>query len=443
MASNKQTTEEEHACLLQKKEQQDVFQSDLLLIWCQELLQSKRNINRDEQHDQNMRRWYDVFKNGNGDMRSLENLFVDHVKTVVGLNLTALSILESLLHSPGSQTMIVIISMYAEEKVCLPNQYQFSWFQQLGEKYEYLQKCNKNWWESACWGHRMIRHVLQDVLNQSDSFSRHLAQYSNDVLSFQTHMSSFDTNRGMDRIVLFYSNIQLRDVFERHYQLYFAVRLLNNVSKSLTLEQKMIDLLRKEVSAYACSWTNELQVMLNDIQKPLFTMVTMSTTPQMNINFCSSSYWPCTTTPPFYIPRDPDLENLMNQCKRQFMQQFPDRKFMWHMDKGRADVSVSITDKIRYVFNVTTYQMMILLVFNESRRVTFQQILEVTGVPTSEISHHLLSLVHPKVAILLKRPNTRLLEANHQFMVNPRYTNSKKKVLVHLCSLLLPTKTKI
>jgi hypothetical protein len=64
--------------------------------------------------------------------------------------------------------------------------------------------------------------------------------------------------------------------------------------------------------------------------------------------------------------------------------------------------------------------------------VTYKQILDMTGIPRYEIANHLLSLCHPKVNIMLKRPNTKKLEDNHQFQLNAAYKNQLKKVNIPL-----------
>jgi cullin 3 len=43
-----------------------------------------------------------------------------------------------------------------------------------------------------------------------------------------------------------------------------------------------------------------------------------------------------------------------------------------------------------------------------------------------------LSLAHPKVAVVLKRPNSKKLEESHQFMINPKYRSQLKKVIIPL-----------
>jgi cullin-4 len=104
----------------------------------------------------------------------------------------------------------------------------------------------------------------------------------------------------------------------------------------------------------------------------------------------------------------------------------------WRYDQGQAELTVDFSSSCRKALVVSTYQMMILLVFNSFKRVTYKQMLDFTGIPKGEIANHLLSLCHPKVSVLLKRPNSKKLEDNHQFMINPQYKNPLKKVSIPL-----------
>lgn len=80
------------------------------------------------------------------------------------------------------------------------------------------------------------------------------------------------------------------------------------------------------------------------------------------------------------------------------------RKLGWRYDQGQAELTLDFNATTSKVLVVSTYQMMILLVFNSNKRVTYKQMLEMTGVPKNQIAVHLLSLCHPKVGVLLKRP---------------------------------------
>lgn len=231
-----------------------------------------------------------------------------------------------------------------------------------------------------------------------------------------------------------YGYIQEKDIFERHYQLFLANRLLNGLCESEHSEKAMIAKLRAEAGY---QWCNKLEGMFRDVQASRDLMSKFKKMHDADklgldlaVNVCSSGYWPTTANVAYLLPND--LNNACDKFKKFYLNQHNGHKLIWHMDKGRAEVLVHFSPKVVRTLVGTTYQMMILLVFNTAKRVTFGQILTITGIPKQEIAHHLLSLVHPKVAIILKRPNTKTLEENHQFMINPKYFNKLLKVMIPL-----------
>jgi hypothetical protein len=50
------------------------------------------------------------------------------------------------------------------------------------------------------------------------------------------------------------------------------------------------------------------------------------------------------------------------------------------------------------------------------------------GISLRELANHLLSLAHPAVAVLLKRPNGRGLEDNHEFKINDKFSSRLVRV---------------
>lgn len=101
-----------------------------------------------------------------------------------------------------------------------------------------------------------------------------------------------------------------------------------------------------------------------------------------------------------------ELATSCEKYKRFYLNQHSGHKLEWRYDSGQAEITVDFAPTCRKALVVSTYQMMVLLVFNSFKRVTYKQMLDVTGIPKSEIANHLLSLCHPKVAVLLKRTNT-------------------------------------
>jgi cullin 3 len=151
---------------------------------------------------------------------------------------------------------------------------------------------------------------------------------------------------------------------------------------------------------------------------------------QLEVNVCTTGYWPSSKIIPCHIPKE--ILPACEKYKRFYLHQHSGHKLEWRMDQGQAEIQVDFAASMRRGLIVTTYQMMIFLVFNSAKIVTFKQILDITGIPKYEIANHVLSLAHPKVAVVLKRPNSKKLEESHQFMINPKYRSQLKKVIIPL-----------
>jgi len=158
---------------------------------------------------------------------------------------------------------------------------------------------------------------------------------------------------------------------------------------------------------------------------------------QLNVNVCTTGYWPSRAIPPANLPSD--LANVCDKFKRFYLNQHSGHKLDWRLDQGQAELQVVFSSRVRRTLVVSTYQMMIMLVFNSAKTATFKQVLDITGIPRNDITNHLMSLAHPKVAVLSKKPPTGTLEDNHMFRINPAYNSKLLKVQVPLLKIFVDT----
>jgi len=153
----------------------------------------------------------------------------------------------------------------------------------------------------------------------------------------------------------------------------------------------------------------------------------------LNVNVCTTGYWPSRAIIPANLPSDVAL--ACEKFKRFYLNQHNGHKLDWRLDQGQAELQVVFNPKTRRTLVVSTYQMMIMLVFNSTKTVTYKQILDITGIPRNEIINHLLSLAHPKVGVLDKKPASGTLEDNHMFRINPAYMSQLLKVNIPLLNI--------
>mmetsp|Transcript_92679 Transcript_92679/g.299814 ORF Transcript_92679/g.299814 Transcript_92679/m.299814 type:complete len:234 (+) Transcript_92679:1223-1924(+) len=78
------------------------------------------------------------------------------------------------------------------------------------------------------------------------------------------------------------------------------------------------------------------------------------------------------------------------------------RRLTWQPNHGSADVK-AIIGKSRHELNVSTYQMVALMLFNSHHSLTWQDVVLRTNIPVEELKRHFMSLyVNPKAKILVK-----------------------------------------
>jgi cullin 1 len=276
---------------------------------------------------------------------------------------------------------------------------------------------------------KALKKGFEHFINRDTRVSNLLAKFISDVLKKGGEINIQDLESILDNVVFIYGYIHEKDIFERNYQLFLAFRLLNNQCKSEHSEKTMISKLKTECG-YA--WTNKLETMFKDIQQSQDMLVQFKEQSDrkvdLNVSVCTTGSWPSSKMILGNIPL-----SLKEDCKRYreyYIAQHSGRKLDWRLDQGRAEIQVSFSPCTTITLVTSTFQMMILLCFNNKAVVTLKEIIHITGVSRHDITNHLLTLCHPKINILNKRPGGRSLAEDHMFRINGKYTNKLKKVIV-------------
>lgn len=114
----------------------------------------------------------------------------------------------------------------------------------------------------------------------------------------------------------------------------------------------------------------------------------------------------------------------------------------WQCDMGMADVRARFGTK-RYELSVTTYQMCILMLFNEKTEYTFLQLQELTKIPRNELKLHMISMTLKKYELFRKEPKTKTVNDDDVFVINPKYKSKLVKVRVPLVIVKSKTKAEV
>lgn len=114
----------------------------------------------------------------------------------------------------------------------------------------------------------------------------------------------------------------------------------------------------------------------------------------------------------------------MSLFKTYYLAKFSGRVLYWKLNQGQAEIRAKIGKK--YELTTSTYQMCLLMMFNEKSVMSFQELLQNMQIQESELKPHLIPLL--KFNLVQKNPQGKDFKMEDKFQVNLRFTNSKIKL---------------
>ena len=197
----------------------------------------------------------------------------------------------------------------------------------------------------------------------------------------------------------------------------------------------MIDKLGLEADYH---WRSKLLDMLKDIRRSKEYTLDFNkqyndpgAELEFNVNVCTTGAWPNYSREDVKMPID--IAGISSAFSKFYTNTFPSRRLRYLMYLGEAELLVSFNENCEKILVCSTYQMMVLLMFNHNKIWTFKQIMMMTGIPRSELGTAILSMCHPKVKILKRNPPINgppVVQENHQFRLNQKYKNARDRVSV-------------
>jgi len=149
------------------------------------------------------------------------------------------------------------------------------------------------------------------------------------------------------------------------------------------------------------------------------------------VTVLTTGFWPIPVVTKCILPKM--AQGLVDEFTGFYLQKHSGRKLTWQMNLGTAEVRANF-EKGKKDLLLHTYQMCIMMMYNNSLSFTYEEIKKATSIPEQELERHLLSLAHPKVRILKKTPNNKSIANDHVFTYNTQYVSKLKRVKVPLLS---------
>ncbi|CAN1302285.1 CUL4 [Linum perenne] len=239
----------------------------------------------------------------------------------------------------------------------------------------------------------------------------------------------------LDKVLVLFRFIQGKDVFEAFYKKDLAKRLLLGKSASIDAEKSMISKLKTECGS---QFTNKLEGMFKDIElskeiNESFKQSSQARTKlpsgiEMSVHVLTTGYWP--TYPPMDVRLPHELNVYQDIFKEFYLSKHSGRRLMWQNSLGHCVLKAEFP-KGKKELAVSLFQTVVLMLFNDAQKLSFEDIKDATGIEDKELRRTLQSLACGKVRVLLKMPKGRDVEDGDSFAFNDGFTAPLYRIKVN------------
>ncbi|KAJ3383955.1 hypothetical protein HDU84_003273 [Entophlyctis sp. JEL0112] len=238
----------------------------------------------------------------------------------------------------------------------------------------------------------------------------------------------------LNSIMTVFKYVEDKDVFQKFYSKMLAKRLVNQTSASDDAEASMISKLKE---ACGFEYTSKLQRMFTD----------MSLSKDLNDNFreqmvkvhdkedlldfsiyvLNTASWPLQASASgFNIPED--LVKTYERFQGFYQNKHSGRKLNWHflLSKGELKANYCKGSKAGYTYQLSTFQMGVLLQYNSALQFTWEDLLSSTGLNADTLSSAMSTLVKAKV--LLISADAKLGSPGSSYELNLDFKSKKVRI---------------
>jgi len=292
--------------------------------------------------------------------------------------------------------------------------------------------------------------TFRNTLNQSFEFFINLNQRSPEYISLFIDdrlrkglkgMTDTDIDLVLDKVMSLFRYLQEKDLFEKYYKQHLAKRLLSGRPVSDDAERSLLIKLKTECGY---QFTSKLESMFTDIKTSRDMMQEYTSKAgeagcsdaaaatsgiDLQVQVLTTGSWPTQSACKCNLPRE--LEICCERFRTFYLETHSGRRLTWQTNMGTADLRADFGGGNRHELNVSTYQMCILLLFNDTDRLTYQEISEATEIPAADLKRSLQSLALMKGKnVLRKEPLSKEILDSDVFIFNDKFQSKLYKVKV-------------
>ena len=289
--------------------------------------------------------------------------------------------------------------------------------------------------DNACKEFINRNRVCKDSTTKSPEL---LARYADNLLKKGTrNLEENELENMLTQLMTVFKFIEDKDVFQKFYTQRLAKRLVHANSASDEAEISMIGKLKE---ACGFEYTNKIQRMLQDMQtskdlngtykewqSSILSSDELKRAVDAQYHILGTGFWPLNAPTTTFKPPQ-EIVKTYERFLAFYDGKHSNRKltWLWNLCKGEMKANYIKNTKIPYIFQVSTYQMAILLLFNDSETVAYDELQAATALVPEALDPQLAVLVNRRV--LLAKPDGAKPESGTSYSLNYNFKFKKLKV---------------
>ncbi|RYR64882.1 hypothetical protein Ahy_A03g010909 isoform A [Arachis hypogaea] len=246
-------------------------------------------------------------------------------------------------------------------------------------------------------------------------------------------VSEDDVEVTLDKVMMLFRYLQEKDVFEKYYKQHLAKRLLSGKTVSDDAERSLIVKLKTECGY---QFTSKLEGMFTDMKTSQDTMQGFYAShpelvdgPTLTVQVLTTGSWPTQSSVTCNLPAE--MSALCEKFRSYYLGTHTGRRLSWQTNMGTADLKATFGKGQKHELNVSTYQMCVLMLFNNADRLSYKEIEQATEIPASDLKRCLQSLALVKGRnVLRKEPMSKDVGEDDAFFVNDKFSSKLYKVKI-------------
>lgn len=285
--------------------------------------------------------------------------------------------------------------------------------------------------------------TFQNALNSSFEYFINLNARSPEFISLFVDdklrrglrgVSEEDIEIVLDKVMMLFRYLQEKDVFEKYYKQHLAKRLLSGKTVSDDAERSLIVKLKTECGY---QFTSKLEGMFTDMKTSQDTMqgfyarygAELGEGPTLVVQVLTTGSWPTQASTTCNLPSE--ILGICEKFRNYYLGTHTGRRLSWQTNMGTADLKATFGKGQKHELNVSTYQMCVLMLFNNTDRLNYRDIEQATEIPTVDLKRCLQSLACVKGRnVLRKEPMSKDIAEDDAFFFNDKFTSKLYKVKI-------------